>query len=326
MRGHLAAAAAAVVVCSAPAYAHIGGLPSVALPLEPECAGTVVDGSFVLPWFDRDTVEPEGTDPTLIDLHYVSEIPVTFYPWERPEIGELGDIALDVPLSDPENKIIWDTSGVPTGVYWLMSITLDRDFELVAMAPGPVTVAHPGDPVPPSIAVVQSDSEPDIADLAKIVQFCAHDPDGSAVVKLEVTDQLDGTGLRLLAEGLPASAEGSFQWDTSGEKEGDWLIHATLTDGRGMSASAWTRYFVRIYHLRPVDPASGEGEGEPAVPPVGGEGEGEAPDGGDGDGNGNGGGDGGAGEGEGEGEGSGSETGCCSVSGASSRPPVWLRR
>ena len=330
---HWAVVLAATLCGPTDALAHFGGLPSVALPTAPECAGVVVDESIVLPWFDRDTEEPEGIEPVLIDLHYTAEMPVTFYPWERPDMSGLQDLALDIPLADTENQVTWDTSEVPTGVYWILAIAVDRKFEVVAIAPGPVTVAHPGDPVPPSVAIVQSDAAPDIADLTKVIEYCAHDPDGSATVRIEVTDQLDGTGLRLLAEGLPASAEGTLQWDTSRELEGDWLIRATVTDERGLSASAWGRYFVRVFHERATPDDAGEGEGEGTddadeEPPNegGDEGVDEEASGSEAA----------AGEGQGEGtedsvetaegSGQGRTDSCCSVSGRGVAVPLWPRR
>ena len=99
-------------------------------------------------------------------------------------------------------------------------------------------------------------------DQLKVIEYCASDPDGSAKVTLEVTDQTDGTGLQTVAEDLPAIAEGKFDWSTASVAERDWLMRATVRDARGMESVAWGRYFVRVLHE--TKPGDGDRDGDGA--------------------------------------------------------------
>jgi MYXO-CTERM domain-containing protein len=64
----------------------------------------------------------------------------------------------------------------------------------------------------------------------------------------------DGNGLQTIADDLPAVAAGTFVWNVADLSEGDWTLRATITDARGKSFSAYSRYFLLVTHLqRPVD-------------------------------------------------------------------------
>ncbi len=233
--------------------------------MKPEIVGEVVDRSYVVSW--RDTDRASITSTVTFDVHFTASMPPT-WPLGVVPMGLTGDfIAVAVPEADRTNEIVWDTSRVPSGSYFIWTLgnedppDTNPPLTIVAFSRGVVTVAHPGDPVHPSVILPQPDGPFTTADAAFEIEYEAFDPDGTGRVKLEATQSRNGTGLILVADGLPAMAQGKYVWDTKNVPSADWTLKATITDARGLSFTAWSRFFLLIDHPTPLAPDAGADSG-----------------------------------------------------------------
>ena len=266
---HIVSSSFAVLLTSAylcaSARAHDGGDKSIAQPLNPSVAGEVVDAEYTLAWVDSE--ETHFFIPATIDWFYTATLPPAPAPdqWSEDLSGEL--IAEGVAQEDPTNALVWDTRDVPAGSYWTWSVTYDPPFAEIAASRGVVTVAHDGDPIPPSVVITQPSSPNDVANIRYTIAFAAHDPDGTASVRLEATTSTGGEDLRLVADDLVLGVKGvgTYEWDTRGLEEGLWMIKATIVDARGMRFSAYAQDHLTIEHRLPVG-AGSEPIGEAALP------------------------------------------------------------
>ncbi len=252
------AAISALDVLTREADAHIMGLP-LALLTDPDGTGTIVDQSFTFHWIDSD--RPLRTGTATIDISFIRQNPPTFPQGMIPAALTSTAIVQGVLETDTANSFTWDTSQVPTGTYWLWSIVHDPPGELntvniITLSPGVLTVVHGQDPVPPSVIISKPDSPFRWSDDHFPIGYNAFDPDGTGRVKLEASKKKDGTDFMLLADNLPAVSDGMFDWDTRGLDEADWTLRATITDARGMSFTAYGRYFLLVTHIPPA-PDSG---------------------------------------------------------------------
>lgn len=228
---------------------HLGGAASSAVPLGPTGACEVVDATYTVRWTDYDEA---ATVPAIFRWAYTRERPPPYWPGVPP-VGLTGTtIAEDIDERDLANEIVWDTSQVPAGAYFLWSFSDDPPFEVITFARGVVVVAHEGDPVWPTVLPTRPGVATEVADAAIDLTFEACDPDGSGTVTLEATKNYDGTGLEVIASGLPASA-GTFSWDTSELCPGIRYVRATIEDGRGLSFRNWAPWGVSIQHEASFD-------------------------------------------------------------------------
>ncbi|MCK6545034.1 hypothetical protein L6R52_04145 [Myxococcota bacterium] len=251
--------ALAVAGTARDAGAHAGGLAQAVLSNPRGVGEEIADESFTFLWMDSDRPVPTGT--TTIDFYYTAVNPPTFTAGEIPPTITGTAIVRGVWERDTTNQHTWDTSSVPTGNYWIWSFVDDPPgevgaVEVLTFSPGLVSIQHPGDPVPPAVIVTKPDSPFRWADAYFDIGYSAYDPDGTGRVRLEATRELDGSNLVVIADDLPAVPNGRFFWETYDLAEDDWLVRATITDDRGYSFSAWSRYFVLVTHVsRPVPDA-----------------------------------------------------------------------
>jgi hypothetical protein len=252
------------------AGAHAGGLAQAVLSNPRGVGDEVADDSFTFLWMDSDRPVPTGT--TTIDFFYTSENPPTFTAGEIPPTLTGTAIVRGLWEREATNQYTWDTSSVATGHYWIYSFVDDPpgevgSVEVLTFSPGVVTIAHPGDPVPPAVIVTKPDSPFRWADAFFEIGYSAYDPDGTGRVRIEATRELDGSNLTVIADDLPAVPDGTFFWETYALAEDDWLVRVTITDGRGLSFSAWSRYFVLVTHV--ARPTADAGVVDAAVPDAG---------------------------------------------------------
>lgn len=296
----------AVLLLPAVASAHRMGVPTTAWFTEPEGVGIVVDESFAFAWTDYD--DTADTEHTTIDFYFTPAMPPTYRIGTVPSQLDGTPIVKSVPELDPTNRHVWNTTEVPSGSYFLFSIAHDNPFTMVVFARGVVTVAHEGDPIHPAIFVTEPDVDREaIARGHAVIRWLAFDPDESGRVRIEVTRRPDGSDLVTLAEDLDPSI-GRFVWMTDGFEPGEWMVRATLEDGRGLVHQAWSRSFVQIEGQGGAGGEGGVGGdgGAGGAGGAGGDGEGGAGGAGGNSGAGGGGGAGGASGGAGGGAGAGS--------------------
>jgi hypothetical protein len=240
------------------AAAHSGGV-AVAYPTAP--VGVVVaDSSFTFAWTDSDM--RSGTSTPTIDWFYTGALPPTFALGTVPDDLEGTPIALGVPETDLTNELVWSTSSVAPGAYWIWSLVNEPEdattSQIVGLSPGVVVIAHPGDEVRPAVVVTDPGAALfTVADQRYLVRYAALDPDGSGRVSLEA--YRDGSAdVLALASDLPAAMDGSYEWDTSSVPNGPWVVRAKIVDARGYSFTAYARYFLTISHAR-LPPPEEEG-------------------------------------------------------------------
>ncbi|HWV39969.1 MAG TPA: hypothetical protein VN033_15980 [Vulgatibacter sp.] len=231
------------------AGAHLNGIPTIAWPQSPSGVGEVADDSYRISWIDYD--DRATTGETTIDIHASRRMPPTYRMGVVPRIEGDPDhlvIAEGIQEKDLRNQVEWDTSSVPAGTWFVWTVAHDDPFEMWAFARGAVSVAHDGERPWPAVIVTRPDENSAVGDEMVVLAYESFDPEGTAAVRLEATRALDGSGLVVIAEDLPAHPTGSFLWDTRDVEEGDWTIQATITDARGLSSSAFGRSFVRVQH------------------------------------------------------------------------------
>jgi hypothetical protein len=260
MRRSLAGAALAAALV-APAHAH-GPAEAAATLLDPDRVDLVVDASFTFRWADLGTGSRTGT---VAQSFFYGDVHVPpWYPWSPPAPPPGTPIATGIPDTDPANVLTWDTRAVPSGTYWVFSLTADPDLvrseATLRWSPYPVIVRHAGDPLTPSIVLVEPDSQYDWADERFEVVWSAFDPDGTGRVTLEASTSTEAASFRPIAVDLPAS-EGRFTWDTRGVPEGDHVLRARIVDARGLSFESYARAFLLVTRTPP-------GGGRPDAGPV----------------------------------------------------------
>ncbi len=241
--------------------AHPGQGPPVAWPDLPHEAGERADTEFTFTWTDSDM--PVTTGTATIDWFYTDRMPPTYQPGLVPDdlIGE--PVVRGIPEADLTNRHTWDTSMVPAGSYFLWSRVNEPLIEMpllrvIAFSRGVVTVAHPGDEVHPAVAITRPDSPYHIAEGDYRVEWGASDPDGTGTVILEGTTSTTATDFVTLVDNMAATSTGTFVWPTSEYPEGNWTLRITIRDGRGLSFTAYSRYFLRVERPFPMyDAGSG---------------------------------------------------------------------
>ncbi|MEQ8280287.1 MAG: Ser-Thr-rich GPI-anchored membrane family protein [Deltaproteobacteria bacterium] len=239
---------AAAVMMPRIAAAH-GGAEAAAFILDPVTHDVVVDDAYTFTWTDFDTDGEGGV--AFQDFYFTTERPPPWPIWSGPAFLEGAPIAADIRLADTTNQLTWDTSTVAAGAYWLWSIARDPDIlndaTTIRFSPFPVSVAHAGDEVAPSVVLTSPADAFDIADDTYAITWSAFDPDGSATVTLEAGTSTDGSALDVITTEV-AAADGSYAWDTSALPEGDYLLRIRLEDARGMTFTAYAPNLLLVAH------------------------------------------------------------------------------
>jgi hypothetical protein len=241
----------------AAARAH-GPIPSEAPLTDPMAACTTADETYTFHWYDYD--RPIRTGTATVDLYFTADNCPTFSRGEIPPhlASTSTAIVRGILEKDTTDTFTWRTSTVASGSYWIWSHVDDPPAEFgtvsyVSFAPFPLTIQHPGDPKAPSIAITAPDSPFRFTDDHFPVKYAACDETGTAKVKLEYTEAQDGTGFRLIADDLPVTEMGTYEWSTPCVPEGDVTLRATITDARGLSFTSCARFFLLVTHLIPPD-------------------------------------------------------------------------
>lgn len=237
------------------AFAGDSGSVRVAYLYNPLGVGDVADTSYELTWLDSN-MPAVGLNVT-IDFYYTATMPPTFAIGEVPATLTGTIVATGIDEPSLENSLVWDTTAVPPGNYYLWTLArLDprpaTHLDVIAWSPGIVSIVHPGDELQPAVVLIKPNSPIERADRSFAITYAALDPDGTGRVKIEATLSRDATGFTTLARDLPAEANGMYTWDTSTVAEGGWTLRATIEDARGRSFTSYGRYFLTIDHPDPI--------------------------------------------------------------------------
>jgi hypothetical protein len=142
--------------------------PRDALLRNPVGVSEVADTSYEIRWFDSNL--PAMTGTASIDLFYTRTAPPTFVPGQITPTLTGTAIVMGIREEDRTNSHLWDTTSVPSGVYWLWSFAHLRPIppppwvEIIELSPGVLSIVHPGDERDPAIVLTSPQSPVDSAD------------------------------------------------------------------------------------------------------------------------------------------------------------------
>jgi hypothetical protein len=294
----LVVCAAALAAASSPARAHVGAVVAVAkfqAPADPMVMNgdpndtvtptpftwTTADASYTITWADGDA-DPTGR----FTFYYMDHQPTFQVSADDIESGIAtkidepnnlsggffascyceGDQGVTCPnvVRDPggncANQIVWNTSGIAPGSYWIVAVNNDPPFHVSYSTNAPIRVAHGGTPLPAALIV-----RPDgygAWDTHYHLQWLA---DGKPPLTFDLAYGLEDTGTALtpqaqLAAGLTIApnADGSYgyDWDVSQlDNNKSYWVRLTVTDGDGKTAFTDSHYGVTVFHTGTTPPA-----------------------------------------------------------------------
>ena len=285
-------AAAAVAVCAGGvARAHVGASVAVAKfsapadpvvthadPLDTVAPFTLAtaDQSFTIHWEDGDT------DPTGRFIFYYLDHEPTF----QVTVDDLTTGGLATKIDDPTNvasgyyasctcsadmgvtcppvtrdpngncanQLVWNTSALPKGTYWIVAVNDDPPFHVYNAANAPVVVAHPGDTAPPAVVVVRPDGF-GAWDRSYRLQWLAF---GKAPLTFDLSYGIEDTGKALQIAGdiataaqVTTNADGTFgyDWDlTALPNNMSYFVRFKVTDADGVSTFTDSHFGIKVFH------------------------------------------------------------------------------
>jgi hypothetical protein len=283
------AAAFAVLVGTATARGHVGMLPAVAkftAPAEPVTTHVDpndtftwsgfanADASYTIQWTDGD-IDPTGR----FTFYYMDHEP-TFQvgPDEIEQtlghkivdgVNDSGgyfascicstDLGVTCPpdIRDPNgncaNQLVWNTSGLAPGTYWLVAVNNDPPYHTWNVSGAPVRVVHGGTP-PPAAIILRPDGF-GAFDKGYHLQWLG---DGKAPLRFDLAYGLEDTGagntiIGDIGSGVSATdnGDGSFgyDWDISQlpSNKAFW-VRLTVTDADGQTSFTDSKFAVTVFH------------------------------------------------------------------------------
>lgn len=225
--------------------AHVGGIPTRASFTTPSVLGELADRSYSVTWLDDDS------DLTgIFDFYYQSaNIP------PGAQIGSDAFVGVPIPtgqqvaIMEPSDALIWDTTVVPAGSYYLYAIATDPPLDpLFGASAAPVTVRHPGDPLWPALVVDEPDAIGDTQAELFAVRFRARG-EGPLTATLRgrnLTPENDQPYYEIgedisLEEVSPGSFTGCYLWDLRALVEGQHYVEVRISDQAGRVYTAYSR-------------------------------------------------------------------------------------
>jgi hypothetical protein len=279
------AALLVVVALASAAHAHVGAVPATAnfsSPVAPVMNGTTLepytpstaDQSFRVAWSDGD-IDPTGK----FDFYYLPyqphyQVGAEWIQQNATPLLEVGqtdanparrwvactcnaDLGVTCPDAGPrpcDNKLVWNTSAVPPGAYFIIAVNQDDPFLTFSPADGPVIVSHGGTP-PPAVVVLRPDGVGTF-DKSYDTKWVAV---GKPPLKFDIAYGRSGSmgevffpttllGRDVTATALPDGTYG-WTWDlTSLPGPRAYYFRVTVTDGDGNQAFSNSRYQLTVYH------------------------------------------------------------------------------
>lgn len=238
--------------------AHVGGIPTQALFDAPVGVGNVADQSYILRWQDN-----EMDETGRFDFYYQpTNVPPNASLMSGDLVGTPIPNGQQVVISDPQNDLVWDTSNVPAGSYYVYEITTDTDMgvpPIHSMSKGAVTVRHPGDPLYPAVIVDEPNGIGDVVADGYALRWTAS---GTAPLRADIywkIPESDGP-MQLLVADVPMHDLGNglhagcYVWNLSGKAQGYYFVRVDVKDAQGLSHSAYSRASLTVYRdPNPVD-------------------------------------------------------------------------
>ena len=262
--------------------AHVGGIPTQALFERPVELGEVADTSATIVWRDNELdltglfdfyFQPSNIRPAVMTTH--------------PDFaGAL--FAEAVPVSDPSDQLIWNSSAVSAGSYFIYEITRDPPLSPVfSVSPVPITVRHAGEPRWPAVVVTEPDGIMDTQQTRFAVKWSAAGQ-GTLMATIRYGTVGEDT-LSEIVSGVPLVAsdaeryEGCYLWNISLLAQGTYYVQVEVADEGGRTHTAFSRNSLVIYRNpdlpdagvepacegTPSPPDSGSGTGDARTPAIG---------------------------------------------------------
>ncbi|MDB4964331.1 MAG: hypothetical protein JWN44_20 [Myxococcales bacterium] len=279
----------AALLVAAPARAHVGASVAVAkftAPNEPAVTHVdpndtvdpftfaTADASYTIQWVDGDT-DPTGRF-TIYYLDHQPTFQVTVDEIEQGAATKVDDpinkaggffascfcspdmgVTCPTDVRDPNgncgNKLVWNTSALPQGTYWLVAVNNDPPFHVYNSSGGPVRVAHGGTAAPAAVIV-----RPDGLGAWDKVYHLQWIAEGKAPLKFDLAYGLEDTGFANapsadIATGLTVTpnADGTFgyDWDISAlDNNKAYWVRLKTTDADGTSTFTDSHFAVTVFH------------------------------------------------------------------------------
>jgi hypothetical protein len=286
--GVMALAAAAA---PAPARAHVGAQIAVARftsPAEPDVTNdppppysfVQADGQLTITWDDGDS------DPTGRFTFYRLDTRPTFQV-ATADVERLGTRIADAvndaggyfvscsctsgpgvvcppvtrdPAGNCRNSLVWDTSQLAAGTYWIAAVNDDPPTHTVNVGAGPVRVAHGAQAAPPAAVIVRPDGVGSWTDAYDLSWLAAGTPPLTFALwyGTEDGDPLRADGV--IAANAAATLDGDgrtwrYRWDLAGLADARYFVRLRVTDGNGAATTLDSYYSINLYHQAPAPPA-----------------------------------------------------------------------
>jgi len=202
---------------STPGYTNTEVQPTISL-LTPPSGVTNADLNYSIAWVDDD---PDDN----ADIHL-------YYDVDDQPGGE--SLIVDLLLMEDQDGLgdqyLWDTTSVPTGLYFVKAVISDRITPAFsAYSPGRVSIAHP-----PSIMLLEPDGVGDVADTTFNIRWVDSDVDSNASITLRYDTDCSFGGEVLI--GLvpwgedPDGIWDAYAWNLDVIPEGQYFVKATIDD------------------------------------------------------------------------------------------------
>jgi hypothetical protein len=294
MRRSIVVVVLSLLLATAVARAHVGAVPATATfsspaspvvtqgangpTLEPYTPSTA-DQSFRVAWSDGD-VDPTGK----FDFYYLPyqphyQVGAAWIQQNATPLREVGqppdthtparrwvactcnaDLGVTCPDAGPrpcDNELLWDTSAIQPGAYFIIAVNDDDPFLTFSPADGPVIISHGGTP-PPAVVVLRPDGVGTFDKSYDTKWFAVGKPPlkfdvayGKSGSMGEVFGPTTSLGKSIAAAALP---DGTFGWTwdlTSLPGPKAYFFQVTVTDGDGRIAYTNSRYQITVYHPPP---------------------------------------------------------------------------
>jgi MYXO-CTERM domain-containing protein len=222
-------------------FAHVGNIPTIAVFDQPVGVGNVADQSFTFGWEDND-----GDMTATFSMYY--------QPSNLPPNGTVAEVTgtaipngQAMPIMDPNDVLVWDTSGVPSGSYYLYSVTTESDGALppsLGMSHGVVTIRHAGDPLYPAVVVTEPGAlSPPVGDAFAVKWEAIGEGPMTATVRGKARD--DAGDPAVLATDLPMAEGGGkftgcYLWNLGAEPNGYYEVQVEVRDSAGRTHASYS--------------------------------------------------------------------------------------